>query len=119
MPDGHVVEVPIFLTAPRVVTTNWPGARSMGTSFVGRLTLGDGSTVWVVSLTRPAQPHEVTAWTDLQGRMSQKEKAKKAATAYADLRAVIIGDLADDGSRWFLDLLFTTSPQADPDLHVL
>lgn len=47
-PDMKATEIDVLITRPDVVTTGWPGKRSMGTSLIGSFPLENGDTVWAV-----------------------------------------------------------------------
>lgn len=106
-PADGVVEITLVLTTAQ--TAGWPGRRSMGTALVGRLPLPEDAVLWVVS--RVVQPpgSVIDRWTEILGSIAQTAPAK--ANASSDLRGFLLGNMAADGCRFFVDVAI---PLADP-----
>jgi hypothetical protein len=54
-PEGTCVHYDVIYVAPGERVTSHPGARSMGTEFVGQLELENGERVYVTSIVRPIE----------------------------------------------------------------
>lgn len=50
-PAGHprATEFVVVITSPEATVSSWPGRRSMGTDLVGKFSLCNGETVWIVA----------------------------------------------------------------------
>jgi len=114
--EGHVAEYSVILTVAGMVTSDWPGKRGMGTSFVGRLPLPDGATVWIVNRTRPAAAGEVASWPAAMALLPEwaSARVRAAESADSDLRGILVGHVTEDGSRFFVDVRFAW-PQEGQD----
>ncbi|MFN3322679.1 MAG: hypothetical protein ACK5AZ_04210 [Bryobacteraceae bacterium] len=92
-PEGEAVETVVAVTRSEMQVTNWPGKRSMGTQFVGRLDLDNRDVVWVVTrvTSMPALKLSFNRQRFFHGRTSGDVKGP-------GLRAIVFGS-EPDGSR--------------------
>lgn len=97
-PEAKATEIDILFTTPPVLTSGWPGRRSMGTSFIGSIPLNNGDTVWAV--------YWVVGMPDLSGLNKGAFRLVKGASKEdlrsGNLRALVFGS-EPDGSRVMYD----------------
>ncbi len=96
-PMGKAVEIDLVFTAQNSRVTNWPGRNAMRTELVGKLSLEDGETLWVV--------RHVVDVPDLpmrKGAVTWFRSGRDIGIADGNTRAIIFGS-SDDGSRFMAD----------------
>jgi len=96
--QGKAIEILIILTLPETKISTWPGAKSMGTSLVGKIDLDSGKKVWAVYrvMELPSLKHLENGKSTFFGNSSQKDLKGPG------LRALIPVEFVD-GSMGFLD----------------
>jgi hypothetical protein len=93
------VEFDVFLEAPGIDPASWPGRTSMGTTFMGRVALSDGSTAVVVAREVPHTEQELTM------RVADVDAAKKALhdALQTGQKWLLLMGFNPDGSAWLID----------------
>jgi len=104
-PIPKATEIDVIITAPNTPTTGWPGKRSMGTSLIGSLKLGNGETVWVVHMAID-MPAPFTA-TNVSPHFFKGMGPRDLESD--NLRALAFGH-EKDGSRIIYDLCIVKEP---------
>jgi hypothetical protein len=97
-PLGRATEIDIVFTPARMRVVRWPGARSRGTSLIGRLVRPDGAWVWAV--------HRVVALpgqSSIAAGLGQFFKGRSKAEAKAEARRELVFETEPDGSRVIYD----------------
>ena len=102
-PESRAIEVAVIIAAKGTIASGWPGKRSMGTRFVGRLKLDNGETLWVVAMETSAPDLALP-----QGRMAWFDGKSKRDIPKDGARALVFGG-NEDGSRFMVDCLVSSS----------
>jgi hypothetical protein len=104
-PPDKAVEIDVALTAAHVQMSKWPGHSSMNTALVGRFTLDNGDTVWVISqvVNMPNVTVNVNRGRYFSGRTDTD-------IAGPDMRAILFGGVQPDGSRVMYDVVIGEGP---------
>lgn len=109
-PPGQVIETAVIITGSNVVTSGWPGHRSMQTALVGRFQIDNGDSVWVVSRVG-AQPPQIQVQLNQSRFFHGKTKADAVGPG---LRAIAFGEDAD-GSRVIYEFVEASEARVEPD----
>jgi hypothetical protein len=109
LPLHYVEEVTLFLLEPGAGVNL--RAKGVSGSVVWHRMLPNGSELFVVNLRRAATSAESAAWTKAQHDLSRTEEVRKGASPDADMRADLIGECPEDGSRFVVDLLIPPPPK--------
>jgi hypothetical protein len=99
-PKGKTIEICILVTLPKAKFTSWPGDKSMGTRFVGKIELDSGKKVWIVYrvIELPSLKHTESGKPTFFGSSTEQDFKE------SDLRALIIIDI-EDGSKGLLEAI--------------
>lgn len=100
-PEPMATEIDILITKPMTRVIGWPGKQSMGTSFIGSLTLENREVVWAVYLFR-----DMPDFSSLSGGANWFYRGKSEKDLKdlkdGDLRVFVFGTEVD-GSRVICD----------------
>jgi hypothetical protein len=110
-PEGHAAETVVIIATADASTDGWPGKRSMGTQFVGRLQLDNADTVWIVTRVVPLRNFE----TKLNHARFFHGRTK-ADVKGPGLRGIAFGAEAD-GSRVMYEIVAKEDAWTGSDDH--
>jgi hypothetical protein len=102
-PEGHQVEIDLFLSAHPAKDDSWPGKNAMGTEFLYRQGLPNGEVLYVVS-------HIAETASEVQQRTNAYKEA--------GLKAGLDRYMEETGAEQLRGVMFgTPAPDAAPDLQ--
>lgn len=102
--DGRMAAFTLSFSSPTTQVTDWPGARAMGTRLVGSFGLSTGWTGWVTVHEQDVPEESAVRWAERKSAIRLQKKDPSADPF--DIRALGFDILRDDGSLYFVELLW-------------
>jgi len=105
----RLVEFQLFLCAPAVTVSEWPGQGASATTPIGSLLLANRETVWVVAHESDnAEPHRIGRLTPLEGGTRQEALARLFGPGPDDRLRGLTAGTTKDGLRCLYEGAFPT-----------